>query len=542
MATRKWTRYSLPGASSFFNARPVSIAKDTALVNAVVANYAEARRNSLCLPFNTPYVQTVAIDAQVGWQLLFRLPIGDRILPGFWLDNWMYCHVQTAGETNQVFLSYTIGDSTAYSTVDSNSDSWIETRNEIYPQTMGAKWLEVRAKTFGANILYVKGISGYQDSETPATWTDLSGAQCKVGDDDFACDALQYKLLRDNTDYVRKAKLPRGQVYSHWFFLWGTGSTSFAEVGRYKVAKRRNTATVRIGVLYQTAAAGACEIKTTLGGTAQTTACAAATTAAWKWLTDYTYLGAAILAESEAELLIEARDSSGAAVEVHVIDVLVTEDAIAVRIACTVPDTVDTLPRKVIKSSTADNMRTTLHHLGSSGGGAQQIMCADHRWTEIVNGSGAMNCTDTAFDKADHAGGSSVVAKIPLYPSTGSVRLMVRLGYQTSEGMLYAKQIEFQVTDDLATLGTYDDIGPVKGSGPYVFLNPVTDGNDVGHPELGQLAEVACEMDIPAAHWDDDKAAPLWVVVMAITGNAVEYVIPRYLEVHEIALTEDEFP
>jgi hypothetical protein len=322
--------------------------------------------------------------------------------------------------------------------------------------------------------------------------------------------------------------------------LWGTDSTSFAEVGRYKVAKRRNTATVRIGVLYQTAAAGACEIKTTLGGKAQTTACAAATTAAWKWLTDYTYLGATVLAESEAELLIEARDSSGAAVEVHVIDVLVTENATAV--ACTVPDTVDTLPRKVIKSSTADNMRTTLHHLGSSGGGAQQIMCADHRWTEIVNGSGAMNCTDTAFDKADHAGGSSVVAKIPLYPSTGSVRLMVRLGYQTSEGMLYAKQIEFQVTDNLAVLGTYDDIGPVKGSGPYAFLNPVTDGNDVGHPELGQLAEVACELDIPSAHWDDDGAAPLWVVVMAITENAAEYVIPRYLEVHEIALTEDEFP
>jgi len=328
-------------------------------------------------------------------------------------------------------------------------------------------------------------------------------------------------------------------VYSHWFFLWGTDSTSFAEVGRYKVAKRRNTATVRIGVLYQTAAAGACEIKTTLGGKAQTTACAAATTAAWKWLTDYIYLRTAIMAESEAELLIEARDSSGAAVYVAVQGVLVIEDATAY--ACTVPDTADTLPRKVIKSSTGANMKTTLHHLGNVGG-AQQIMCADWRWTELINGSGAMNCTDTAFDKADHAGGSSVIAKIPLYPSTGSVRLMVRLGYQTSEGLLYAKQIEFQVTDDLATLGTYDDIGPVKGSGPYVFLNPVTDGNDVGHPELGQLAEVACEMDIPSAHWDDDGAAPLWVVVMAITDNATEYVIPRYLEIHEIALAEDEFP
>lgn len=544
MSTRRWTTYNDIGYQAFYGGRPVTHNKDASLVNCIVANYAEARRNVVALPINIGVTATGAelTGENQGWSEYISIPIGGllRTLGGSMLPVVvnLYCSTVSEDVDNTVIIEASIGNNKGTTTVASPTFAWKTiniTMSEIVPESAR---LVVRYKTLGANVVYVYGISVYQSSATPSAWVDLNTSY--FGADEYPCSSAVYNHIRNQNDYIRRALIPSSNIMHHWFGVWATISSSYVTLGRYKIVKRRGVSTQKIGVLYSnpSGATGQVRIRTTINSVSQETTLSGVSAPTWAWLTDQTYSGDDITDEIETEFVLEGKDHSGTSGGVSIHDVVIIDDADS-SVSHTVPDPEDAKPRSTIKANTIENIRTTNAHLEAVG--ARQICMQDYRWTEITTGSGAMVCSDTSFNKMDVSAGSSVICRVLAYPSYGSKRFVVNFGYSISAGDSYRKLFVAYVTDNLTDIDTYDSCGPGieydtgTGDPDGAVLLRNTNSDE-------QNAFLSFTLDIPSEHWDDHGDYPLYVILMFATEDSSETISPKYVTIHEAPLDADEFP
>lgn len=521
--------WGLPGQNAYYSGSDCSIATDRALLSAALWDYAHARRNQLGIVYQLNMPIVAHHPSQYYWGEALSVPVGERLTPRVGqLKVWLYARVVISGESNAVDFLLTLGDSSAKITITSTAAAWYSATLDVPTVLSPDHRLVLRHRSRGTNSFVLLGVSAYQLSTSgTAVWTDLDVARCKFGTQNYPASAHMYRLARNCINYMHHEWAPRSNVLNHWFGNHHFSAFSFENIGRYRVRKRAGPTAIRIVISCYADAAGTAEIRTTYGGVQKTTSISVGTTPSNTWLTDYTGLSASAL---ETELIVEGRLTGGAATEVMVFGRAVIEVVSSVP-AVTLPDIFDARPRAPIKAGTMSDLRSLLCRVRDVQ--SRSILMTDWCW----GGEGYQTYYNyaTAWNKNDrpflfHA--TSMIARALAYISSGTRRLMFRLGYQTTAGESHPKMIQYQLTHDLVNQENYDAKGPMPGDMPYTVRYPVYE----------YTAEIAGELLVPDdyAHYNDASATPRWVTAQAITEHTDEYIIPQYLMIHELTLEPED--
>lgn len=542
MSTRKWTRYHDLGAEAYRNGRPVTHAKDLSLINCCIANYAEARRNVIAMPINVGILHQGLTGEDPGGKVLLSVPVAG-LLRGYgnaMLPVVVNIYAKTTSEVaqNTVYVSATIGNNRGETTIADASPRWIAINVPIRDILGEGDSLTIRARTYGANEIYIYGISVYQASATPSAWVDYVTPDF-VGNDDRPCSSAVYNIIRSQYTHARMALIPASNVLHHWFGASYTASGAYQVLRRYKIVKRRGVSTMRVGVLYGTlnGAVGTAKLRTTFNGVSQEDTLSGVAVPTWAWLTDFDMAGGDIDSEVIGEIILEGKDYSGTSGGPAVYLMAVIED-IGAEQPHTIPDPEDVKPRSVIKASTIKNAVNTNDAVRNVV--SRQIVMQDWCWDGT--GTGTMNCTASTILKYGTLA-NGVICRALAYPAKGSKKYVVNFGYKITPGNSETKLFAAYVTDDVSDIDVFDSCGPGPNYGTgtgrpkgAVVLSADEDSS------VAQESSMTFELDIPSSHWNDDGDFPLWVFVVASTTGSSEYIMPLYLTIHEAPLGWDEFP
>jgi len=451
-----------------------------------------------------------------------------------------------------------VGPNIAYDTVASNVDAWNSTDVTLTHNYTLNDDLTIRFRTEGTNTITIYSVCCYQPAVSGGpTWTDLDDANCVLGDADYPDSALALKLLRDNCQAVRDQKVPKANVYNQSFRDWYIGHAAYDanndRLGNYKFVKRAGVTVLKLHVLCKRGAGNdptfRAEITGLNGAPAEGAAQEVAITnvaATYPFTSGLTVTWTLHAddqnVEVECGLVLDAKEA--ASTIAYVPGIYLVESSPSAAITYTNPNTLNTRVNSDILASTVDNARTTHSHLWYYG--ARQILLADWRFGDSADAY-TMNFFPTvalAFNKGMAGPTSPPVSRSLLYSSTGSNRLRVKMGYHTTSGTTHDKSINIQTTENLAGGDANAiDADPVyenATNNTHVFTRAI-DGAD-GRP--AKVTE-STELDIRSADWEehyDEVNEPPQCIVQAITANAAEYIIPDYVTVEEVELSDDEFP
>ena len=551
MGTRDYNDYQAPSGDSYRNGSIVAARVDKYLANAVISTYAETRRNVIAYTANTSGIVILpSIDTDT-WHEQVNIPIGDRIVQGTSLRVYMRYQLSSALVANtarwQVELTG-IGASTINGLV-STAVVYAASQTITIPgdAVIGDNTrLIIRMRTDAVNTMTIHSINAWQTGVHGDTWTDIEDALCKIGDDDWSYNALAMKILREDALSVRSNRTVKSNVYCHWYRKYhknGAYGASDNDLGSYLFVKRAGIDTVWVNFLVQTDdVANATTVKITVGDSVEGTATQAVTGTAGApfWYSKaFTFAGVMLTRDSTVELSIDA-DDAAFTIETYIPGICVTERPLAAAaVAHTVPDKLNMGSGSDIHASELDNMRTTCDHLYRRGGAA--IAMADYRFGSPDVSYDERLCLDKSGIDKTHYGytANTVACRALAYPSTSSVRWRVRMGYESSTGSTYKKYIMFQASDSLTAL-TYDSAGPQTSTNKWIEFTDALTGEKV----------VQFDLDITAGDWETPSAVlgpadvPMQLWVFGWSGNAAEYVKPKWITISEVTLESgsDDWP
>jgi hypothetical protein len=552
MSERRFHAYAEPVAALQFNEkRVIGSPVDSELVNAVVDDYSRCRRNNLCLYYNSPSVMTVtARQRSKRERICPDIPLTGRVR-GDTLriqmrvaasaEDKLYLTAEIIGaQSDDYFVEVEALGAEAWHTLDIDITS-LGNSNGLFLR------LSVYSKNYDSTTLTVYGVSGYciGDSAAPV-YTDLTGANTKVGTDDYPDSAFCRKLLRDNAVAVHENRVVGNNIINHWLRQWyslGGYGVNNDQLGRYKVIKREGITSVMLFVCYETALAGPTfTLRGALGANVQTVAgLASAGATAWAQLT----FSGLPDAETEYELLIDASEPT-AANGFYAPYVMMTGLPVTTAMNHTVPDVVLAGTGKMVLSSEWNNMRDSIDNLWRIN---TDTMLCDWRFSIFgYSWDNRFKSDATAFDKDDFGPdvatgfGGSVVARTLVFASPKSKVLQIDIAYRVYNDVHHEKAIHIQLGHSMVET-TWDDVDPkvdqdhgtliVGGTGQY-------DGEEVLY--------YSTILDIPTAAWnspyDDitDPAVPYQVWISMCTTDASEYLEPLMVCITEKNLNRMEFP
>ena len=539
MGTRIFNvNYADPSVALHYNGSAASGGADVPLTNAAVATYAQTRRNVLAITLNSAPTTALTISQDDEWVEQVRVPIAGRVtLPGK-LKVLIYGKTSADGSgANQVFARCTVGGAQGFIDGFTTSDAWQSTTltladSDVSYMTGGGE-LIIDLRTYGANQTSIKTICAYQpaDSTAPA-WVDLAGTE--VGNDDEPDSALRLRTQRNTIVAVRGNRTRRANVFNHWYgggrkFSAGYGAAN-DDLGRYQFVKREGVDNLHVHMCCwgtTTSLTLRAEIAgTTHSDAATTTAFTVQADPMWKTIS-FAMSSTDITTEQEIELLLDSSTDEAVMCGVCVIEEHISSTAVT----HTVPDVTEVQAGDTIHASEHAEIADTMDHLWRRG---QSIALSDWRFNTAALET--MYCNQTTRDKTDYGNTSSVIARAIVFPSTASKRMFIRVGYKTTTGDSYNKQIEFQLSDSM-TDATADETGPGVDSG-IIFGNARDDN----------LYVEAALMDITAGDYETPAGAlaetdvPYQVWVFGWTENASEYIIPEWVTIEEVDLAFGEFP
>ncbi len=555
MSTRRYRPYSAPQFAPFQNGSWVRGPDDSKPVNAAIVSYAETRRNVLAITANTgsvvPLVHHDYENEEDNFVSFTSIPIDKRVLFNAQAtDNklkvFIRYHLNVDGiGANKCYMRAYLGASHAEVELTSAAatGAWAEATIDFEDRDVEHGQLHIHFRTDGANTVNIWTISHFQpgDSGAPA-WVDISGANCKLGTEDWPHSAMSMKLLTDAVKAVRGNRTVKSNAFNHWYRDYAKTGNAYKnndELGRYKFVKREgvsqmilhccmhsddenNDFTLRAEIVCPGNAIAA-----------QTLDYSAGADPMWDSFT-FTFTGDDVAAEVECELLLDAKDN-GYGMTMYLPGRCLVEKHLDAAVAHTVPDTDNTRSGTVQGVSEWDNKKNTLVNLWKGGGMA--IALSDWCFGLGVLGYSERLLLDAAAaDKSDHGSSGSIAARAICFPSTGSSRLRLSMGYITTAGEAQTKTIEFQLSDSMVD-ATYDEIGP----GPDRAIEFLEANEE-------NIRVASCEFDIASADWETPPGelgpadVPLQLWMFAYTTNPAEYVKPVWLTIEEITLGEGEFP
>lgn len=270
--TKVFTEYLQIPEETLYNEDMIDSMEGSQLVNNALLTYAQTRRvhQTVHSQFQTDGFKNIIwlpLTAEKGGVAL-TLPL-DGIATGAGRNIRVYAHIKTSVNT-PVNMYLKVGrNSGKTESVESLTYHWVTVDCPIDP----IKGVDLKTPLnlvlyFGAVSAdtYV-GIDSISIYETEAlnvpTFTDLSGADNKVGVVDFPFSSAMVKLLNDNLTAIYRARLPRANIYNrayidNYFVLTG----AYQEVGRWVIKKSRGFTDLSAKVHSITAGAGGtCRIK-----------------------------------------------------------------------------------------------------------------------------------------------------------------------------------------------------------------------------------------------------------------------------------------
>ena len=556
MGTRRYSRYEEPGFQPFYCGNPVTGATDKKVVNAAVATYAETRRDIISISANVDSIVPVEYlrEDYIGEHFI-AIPIRNRIIfgkrgGGDKFTVWLRYELTSDGSgANKCYMNVWFGSQYKKIALTQTSPTWayalVELGDLFQPDLV--REANIYFTTDGTNTVKVHAVCVYQheDFSTPA-WVDISGANCKLGTEDWPHSAYSMKLMTDAVKSVRGKRTIRSNIFNHWYRNYVKTGSSYGgsndDLGRYVFVKRRGVSQMILHCCCQSNdGSNAFTLRAEITSTAnpiaaQTLNYTGTTDPMWDSFT-FTFTGTDVGAEVECELLLDAKDNSHG-MTMYVPGVCLVEKHLGSAVSHVVPDTNNALAGTIQGASEWDNLKDSMVHLWEHGGVA--IALADWRFGEEAHSyDDRLLLNKDALDKSHHGGGSgdgTVAVRAICFPSTGSSRYHLTMGFLTTSGETETKTIEFQLSDSM-TNGTYDEIGP--GSDRNIdFLEANED----------DLRVIACDFDINSADWETPPGelgpadVPLQLWMAAFSTGVAEYVKPKWLTIEEIALNEGEFP
>jgi hypothetical protein len=578
MATRSWRYYRHPGLPEIQLGQFASSAYDTRLARATCANYAEVRRNVICLAYNfRTYGITMPGPESDHWYHMPSMHIGGRIHRPGRLRIYLCLFTISALDADAIECVVKCGR-------DSTRAKLVRGAGAVYVWglitldltgdyvTANGDVLDIAIKTIGTNTFTLGGVSVYQEGGYPAVagnpeYSDLFDVNCLLGRDDHPDDVLAMRLLRDNCCAVRQYKAPKANIWCQWFGDYYTNQIAFGgggvfggneTLGVYRFVKRRGVSEVRLHYWAHelTGAGGStvrAEIRDPDGELAAGLLPAAAQTAVlpmvignppWRTIT-WTFQGADITEERNLELALDGM-VPGPLEVLYLPAICLVETQPSVAIAHTVPDPISVpIHSSILSGEIHRNVRDTLDHLYQIGG--RQILVADWRFTDNetlkVDWGPEFICVQNAWARLygnPAVFANTTVAQAILFSSTSSRLLRSRFEYSTDNTLSATKYTQVALDD---TFG--------GGIVDYYEADPRYDGAtnnihqflDVVDGRYRRAIERA-ELEIRAADWEehfDGINEPPQVFVSA-RGNTAGYVIPHQYTLEEIELHPNRFP
>ena len=497
------------------------------------------------------------------WKRWLHLPLDGRIVRPGNLQVWIKGLTSSEAAPNDIHVQVRVGSDIKEATLAlALQGAWTRIDVTLSALDYSGSYLDIAFKTEGFNFLDVRTVSAYQLGDAAAP--DIIDVSAGVlGTNDGPDDVFAMELLRNNVSAVRGWKVPRGNVFNHWFhrsLVAGNAyAATFDDLGDYKCVKRRDITRLKVHFL---AAADvgveAHKIRVELTGVnaapvegaAQEVAIVDGMTLA-RYTVTWT-LHRADYGEVEFGLRFDGKSDDAPFLEqVYLAGFTMVEDLPNAPVAAIVPDTLNLEHKDPILAAGHTNLWSICHHLWYYGG--RQIICSDWRHN-LYDGSAYVSthhCRSNAFDNQDWYGQGahlSVIARAILFSSSGSKRLRVRMCYYTTSGNTHTKALHFCTTETIDGVHALCD---------HIDANPRYD-DDVGNPNDHQFTEPvdgvdgrparrveACFLDIRSAdqeeHYDGVNEPPQ-VLLEGTSANPAEYIIPRYILVEEETLHETEFP
>jgi len=567
MGNRKWKYYIEPNTDGIKLGKFASSAYASRLARSCNANYAQCRRNVLCFTTNVDSNLIVPAPYIAGeWTRWLKVPIGPRItIPGT-LKVCIFAKTPASeNAANNIHCQVKVGPDYTQGTLtlDASDPAWTTFTVNLtgFGYDVINRDLEIGFRTIGTNTLTIYAVSAYMigDSNAP-NFTDISSGM--VGSNYGPDDVFAMKLLRDNVCAVRGWKVPKANVFNHWYERGTRAASSYSTnndaLGHYKFVKRKGISELQMHMLCARDGSATSKIRTEITGldnapaegAAQETTVTTASTGAPGWYTvTWTIHADDVDDEFECGLLIDGKDS-GTPSAVYMAGFSLVETEPSSSHAHTCPDVLDVGVNDPIEADHHEEVWDTCHHLYYYGG--RQILVADWYHHDYTGGvySSQMVCDQTSFDKRSWYGWGvtpSVIARALLYSSTASQRLQCRMGFYTDtyRNTGSTKTIHLCTTETIDNVHcTHIDGNPLfegDDDNDYAFVHSV-DGAD-GNP----AQEVAgCFFEIRSAdqeeHYDGVNEPPQICLQGITSSSADEYVVPQWISVEEYQLAESEFP
>jgi hypothetical protein len=451
-----------------------------------------------------------------------------------------------------------------------------------------------------SNTFTVYGVCAYQVADTSEpTHVSLNAVGNVIGADDRPMSQAVAKLLQDEVNCQRGYRLPRSNVVSHHYgccyvYPGATYPTAANTLGEYKLVKRAGCSAM---YAYSLINGGVIpfDLKYTLSSTVEgnisiTTLTGAAGNMGYWVGGKFTFSTANYPLEKELTLKLCSKLTTIVSGALSIVrGVCVTEKPpSASSVAHTVPDVSQYTMGEYLLSSQVENERTTLTHLWQH---QPAIALSDWRSTTTGTlGQNYMSCNTAAFSKAHPTNAAcvaagpqvgSIIARALVFPSYGCSRIRITLGFQTylgvnapEENSSVKKYIEFQYSDSTVNatatwLGpcSYTNTSGVVQSTYFEgycnvgsWLHSSQDGrsfrgskwveysrNTYAVTALALRAETSM---VSSARWLSPSSTitgasavnPLQIWVASWSASTADYIMPKYVSIEEMPLTEDEFP
>lgn len=447
-----------------------------------------------------------------------------------------------------------------------------------------------------ANQLTVYSVCAYQrqTASTPVH-VQLDAATNSIGDNDKPMSQAIAKLLQDETNCQYTQRMPRSNVSAHWFprYYAATISASYpaniSALGEYKLVKRAGCSAIYTYycVNNSTAVSSEWTLKTTIASTVEGSQEIADIryNAVHYWVgSKFTFTTANTTAEKELTLKICHKLSNTSGAVANVFGVCVTEKPPSTTsLSHTIPDASQYAMGEYLLASQVEDERATLTHLWKR---QPAIALSDWRQTVLSN-SNLVKCTTTTYSKTHPplaTGGSqtSLVARALAWPSYGCSRIRVTMGFQTylsanapEESSSTKKAVMFQLSDStvnatavwtgpMTYTDTSNNVQQSYYEGYFNINNWQADGGAGFRGDkwvdyfiqpwrscyAHQMNLRANTTVVSSARWLSPTSTisapsvlnPLQVWVFAWTASTADYIMPTYVSIEEVPLTEGEFP
>lgn len=525
--------------TGYQNGIPVTGFTDQGMVGALLWEYAHARRNILAIPITYSGVLSLSGTALV---TAFRMPVPhiSRYKP---IKIKMRYKTSSDVAGNEVYFHD--GQEVALSA----TYAWVTltvAASEVNSQSFSLSFSSVDG---GSNTLTIASVQAYQVEDTawPA-WTDLSGATCNVGVDDFPYSTHFLKRVVENIQHVRWRRMQRNNLCCHWFRAYKKNGAAYGadedDLGHYYFVKPAGVSEIYVDLCFDVDASTKMTVKTTVSSSVEgSTESAdlnpdASTDALWFSHT-YTFAGADITNELELTLKIDGKITSGTGYG-YIPGRCIRPKHIETAVTHTLPSVQNVAPGTDCEAADLDQCRDTVRALRSRIG--LQHLLADWCWNatsaddygEMTPGTGA------SYDKGDHGSKASTIARAIMFASQGAKRIKVSVGYRMANGADDNVELQYLLSDSM-TEATNDDSGPTPGGALVLDGEAMSAGQAPGvireTKSTLDIADTTNDVEIPSGALTRAGAVPHQIWVQSI-GTADSYLLPRWVVIYEDLLGE----